>query len=128
ALKLSVDNDLAVSELMNLCPGRDERRDELAFVEQELTRQPHFGDGILAFHRHAAHTLEAEEVHEALRKMLDDRSDLWQTWSAMIQQLVAMERFPEAGALAEQAIERFSLEPRLWLDKAELCAARQDFD
>ena len=128
ALKLSVDNDLAISELMALCPGRDERRDELSFVEEELTRQPHFGDGILAFRGHAAHTLEAEEVHEALREMLDDRPDLWQTWSAMIQQLVAMERFPEAEALAEQAIERFPLLPRLWLDKADLCAARQDFD
>ena len=128
ALKLSVDNDLAISELMQLCPGREERRDELAFVEEQLTRQPHFGDGILAFHGHAAHTLEPEEVHEALRKLLDDRPDLWQSWSAMIQQLLHMERFPEAEALAEQALERFPLLPRLWLDRADVCAARQDFD
>jgi tetratricopeptide (TPR) repeat protein len=128
ALGLSVDNELAISELLSLCPDREQRREELEFVEQELARQPHFGDGILAFHGHAAHTLEPHEVHAALQQLLDRRQDLWQSWSAMIQQLVSMERFPEADALAEQALERFPMLPRLWLDKADVCLAKQDFE
>lgn len=128
ALTLSVDNDLAISELMSLCPDRDQRREELEFVEEELSRQAHFGDGILAFHGHSSHTLEPHQVHAALQKLLDRRPDLWQAWSAMIQQLVAMERFPEAESLVEHAIERFPMLPRLWLDKADIALAKQDFE
>jgi tetratricopeptide (TPR) repeat protein len=128
ALRLSIDNDLAISELMTLAPGRPERRDELAFIEEELARQPHLGEGVIAYFGHAMHTLEPHEVHKALQEMLDARPDLWQTWSTMIQQLLAMERFPEARALAEQAIDRFPMLPRLWLDRADVCAGTGDED
>lgn len=128
ALRLSVDNDLAIAELMQLAPGRPERREELDRVERELRRQPHLGDGLLAWHGHAAHTLEPEEVHRALQEMLDTRPDLWQTWSAMVLQLLNMERFPEARALVEQAIERFPLLPRLWLDRSYVASSAGDTD
>src|SRR5579864_2221944 len=128
AIRLNVDNELAISELLLLCPGRPERQDELRFVEEQLAKQPHYGDGILAFHGHAVHTLEPEQIHAALQEMLDQRPDLWQTWSAMIQQLLAMERFDEARTLAEQATERFPMLPRLWLDRADTCNARGDID
>ena len=128
ALRLSIDNDLAIMELMNLAPGRAERRDEIEFIEQELARQPHLGEGVVAFFGHAIHTLEPHEVHKALQEMLDARPDLWQTWSTMVQQLLSMERFPEARALAEHAIERFPMLPRLWLDRADVCAATNDED
>lgn len=128
AIRLSVDNDLAISELLNLSPGRPERQDELRFVEEELHKQPHVGDGILTFHGHAQHALEAYEIHRALQQLLDERSDLWQTWSAMIQQLIVMERLDEARTLAEQATDRFPMLPRLWLDRADVHAARGDYD
>src|SRR5262249_12709816 len=108
--------------------GRPERRDELDFIEQELAKQPHLGEGVIAYYGHAIHTLEAHEVHKALQELLDARPDLWQTWSTMIQQLLSMERFPEAGALAEHAIERFPMLPRLWLDRDDVCAATGDED
>jgi tetratricopeptide (TPR) repeat protein len=128
ALRLSIDNDLAISELMNLAAGRAERRDEIEFIEQELARQPHLGEGVIAFFGHAIHTLEPHEVHKALQEMLDARPDLWQTWSTMVQQLLSMERFPEARSLAEHAIDRFPMLPRLWLDRADVCAATGDED
>lgn len=128
AIRLSVDNDLAISELLNLCPDRQQRRDELQFVEEELHKQPHVGDGILTFHGHAQHALEPYEIHRALQQLLDERSDLWQTWSAMIQQLIVMERLDEARTLAEQATERFPMLPRLWLDRADVHAARGDHE
>ena len=128
ALRLTVDNDLAVSELMQLAPGRPERREELEFIEKELHRQPHLGDGVLAWHGHAVHTFEPEEVHRSLQEMLHAREDLWQCWSAMVLQLLNMERFPEARALVEQAIERFPMLPRLWLDRSYVLAATGDND
>jgi tetratricopeptide (TPR) repeat protein len=128
AIRLNVDNELAISELMSLCRDRPDRQDELHFVEEELAKQPHYGDGVLAFFNHAMHTLEPEQTHSALQDMLDHRPDLWQTWSAMVQQLLMMERFDEARTLAEQATERFPMLPRLWLDRADACAARNDND
>src|SRR5262249_14920445 len=128
ALRLSIDNDLAISELMTLAPGRPERRDELDFIEEELARQPHLGECLITYFGHAMHTLDPHDVHKALQEMLDARPDVWQTWSTMIQQLLAMERFPEARALAEQAIDRFPMLPRLWLDRADVCAGTHDED
>lgn len=128
ALRLSIDNELAISELLSLAPRRSERRDELEFIEEELARQPHLGEGVIAYFTHAVHTLEPHEVHASLQNLLDNRPDLWQTWSVMTHQLLAMERFPEARSLNEQAIDRFPMLPRLWLDKAEVCAATGDED
>src|SRR5262249_34582777 len=115
-------------ELMQLAPGRPERREELDRIEIELEKQPHLGDGLLAWHGHAVHTFEPEETHRALQEMLDSRPDLWQSWSAMVLQLLNMERFPEARALVEQAIERFPLLPRLWLDRSYVASATGDSD
>lgn len=128
ALRLSIDNELAISELLALAPGRAERRDELEFIEEELARQPHLGEGVIAYFGHAVHTLEPHEVHAALQTLLDNRPDLWQTWSVMTHQLLAMERYPEARSVNDQAIDRFPMLPRLWLDRAEVCAATGDDD
>ncbi|MCX7702007.1 MAG: tetratricopeptide repeat protein, partial [Gemmataceae bacterium] len=76
----------------------------------------------------AVHTLEPHEVHKSLQELLDSRPDLWQTWSVMTHQLLSMERIPEARSLNEQAIDRFPMLPRLWLDRAEVCSATGDED
>lgn len=128
AIRLSVDNDYAIGELIRCCDTPAERREALAFVREELVRQVIFGDGLLAFRRHAAGTLDPEELLASLREGLQARPDLWHAWSAMVQQLLAMDRLDEAADLASQATERFPLLPRLWFDRALVCRARLDWD
>src|SRR5207302_1181208 len=46
AIQLSVDTDYAIGALMASCDTNAERREALAFVEQELIRQVIFGDAL----------------------------------------------------------------------------------
>ncbi|MFN4260003.1 MAG: tetratricopeptide repeat protein [Gemmataceae bacterium] len=125
-IRLSADNDFAIAGLISICDDWNERKEALAFVEGELVRQVIFGDGLLAFRSHASHTLDTAELLTSLRQALTARPDLWHAWSAVICQLTDMERLDEAWELAQQATARFPLLPRLWLDLALVCRARQD--
>src|SRR5262249_10004999 len=53
AIRLSADSELAISELVACCDNLAERREALAFIEAELTRQTLFGDGLLAYREQA---------------------------------------------------------------------------
>lgn len=126
AIRLSADNEYAIGELIALATSRAERRAALEFIKEELAHQVTFGDGILAYRDHAKDTLEAEELLAMLREALQARPDLWQTWSAIIWQLVDMQQLDEALQLAEQATERFPLIPRLWYDLSLVHQAQLD--
>ncbi|MBC8870396.1 MAG: tetratricopeptide repeat protein [Planctomycetes bacterium] len=128
AVELSVDNDYAIAELIDLCETADERREVLGFVKDELVSQVIFGDGLLEFQTHARGTLEPAELLALLREALDARPDLWHAWSAIIGQLLDTDQLDEAWQVACQATERFPLLPRLWLDRANVCRARGDGD
>jgi tetratricopeptide (TPR) repeat protein len=126
-IELSVDNDYAIAELMELCDTPADRRAALAFVKQELVGQVLFGDGLLNYRSHARGTLEPEELLADLQEALAARPDLWHAWSAAAIQLLALNRVDEAWSLIQQACDRFPLLPRLWLDRALVCRARKDF-
>jgi tetratricopeptide (TPR) repeat protein len=128
AIRLSVDFDYAIGRLMDTSENRDERRAALALIEAELVRQTIFGDGLLAYQAHARYTLEPEELLASLRKALDERPDLWHAWSAVLRQLVEMDRAGDALALSAEAVERFPLLPQLWFDRALVCRACEDLD
>ena len=123
---MSVDNELAISEWIELCQTIDERRQVLAFVKDQLVRQVIFGDGLLAFRTHARHSLEAAEVLALLEDAWRARPDLWQAWSALIGQQLDMNRVDQAWELACQATDRFPLVAPLWLARAELSRVRGD--
>ena len=123
---MSVDNDLAISESMELCQTRDERRQVLAFVRDQLVQQVNFGDGLLAFREHARRSLEAAEVLVLLEDAWRARPDLWHAWSALIGQQLDMNRVDQAWQLACQATDRFPLVAPLWLARAELSRVRGD--
>lgn len=128
AVELSVDNDYAIAELIDLCETAAERREVLGFVKDQLVEQVIFGDGLLEFQARARDTLDPTELLALLREALDARPDLWHAWSAIIGQLLDMDQLDEAWELACQATERFPLLPRLWLDRATVCRARADGD
>jgi predicted Zn-dependent protease len=135
ALKRNIDQEPLIAELVQLSRGRREKREALAFVADELRRQPHAGDGLLAFVS-TAHTVyqangdpdDHTELLATLEGFLDDRPDLWQAWSAAVQQMAGLGRLEEAHALARDACERFPLLGKLWLDLAQVCHALGNAD
>ena len=124
ALRLAVDTEFAIASLMKVSASLEERKQALSFIEQELIRQTVFGDGVLAFRKIARGILQPQELLTFLRQALTARPDLWHAWSAVILQLVDLQRLDEAEKLAREATERFPLLPRLWLDRAFVHQAR----
>ena len=119
AIRLSVDLEVAQQDLLSTCDTYEERREALAFIETELERQVTFGQGLLYFRELALGTLEADELLAVLKKGLEARPDLWQSWSAVVRQLTFMERFGEAIEVTLRAVERFPHLPALWVDLAD---------
>ncbi|MBP6820691.1 MAG: tetratricopeptide repeat protein [Acidobacteria bacterium] len=126
AIKLTVDLDYAINELMNNSHTAAERRESLEFIRQELIQQVTYGDGLLAYRQVARMVLDSEEVLQLLQSALDARPDLWHSWSAMVYSLADAQRLDEALQLAKQMTERFPLIPRVWLDLAMVYQARLD--
>jgi tetratricopeptide (TPR) repeat protein len=128
AIRLSVDFDFAIRALLASCDNLAQRREALAFVEQELIRQVILGDGLLSYRDVAQYTLPPEELLTSLRAGLAARPDLWHAWSAVIRQLADMHQLDDALVLARQAVARFPLRPALWFDLAMVYAAGKDDD
>lgn len=126
AIRLSIDYELAISDLLESCQTRAERQAELQFIYEELSRQVIFGDGLLTYADLAATTLTDDELLAVLREALDHRPDLWHAWSACARQLARARRWDEAHELARAAVERFPFLPRVWLDLARVCRGRDD--
>jgi tetratricopeptide (TPR) repeat protein len=131
-LRANVDNDLLIAELVLLSRNRAEKRAALQFVAEELHRQPHAGDGLIAYRDQmlALATEDGEEQSELIEEMdttlervLDARPDLWQAWSLVIQQHGLTHRLEEARELAQEATERFPLLGQLWADLARVYGA-----
>jgi tetratricopeptide (TPR) repeat protein len=95
-------------------------------VAAELDWQVIFGDGLLAYHAHARGRMEPQELLAVVRKGLEHRPDLWHAWVAVVRQLSQTKQFDEARLLAQEATERFPLLPRVWLERADVCAAMDD--
>ena len=62
AIRLSVDYERAIQELLATCDSKAERADELKFVRSELLKQVILGDAVLGFYDCASSTLEADEL------------------------------------------------------------------
>lgn len=126
AIRLSVDNGFALSQLIALGDTVAQRREALRFIEEELVCQTILGDALLTYRTYARDTLPADEVLAQLQEALRARPDLWHAWSAVVRQLIDMDRPAEARDTARQATERFPLLPALWLDRALACRAAGD--
>ena len=100
SIRLSVDYQFAVNELVSSFQSVADRREALRFVRSELVRQVIFGNGLLAYRDRATGTLTSEELLEDLRDALAARPDLWHSWSAVINQLLFIDRPDEALKLA----------------------------
>lgn len=127
AIQLSVDNEVAIAELVALA-GEEDKEDALQFIADELKTQPVFSDGLLAFRDQAVNIMEPDDLLRILQGLLDDHGELWQCWSTTIQQLAICGRFEEAHELAKEAVIRFPLLARLWVDLAEVRRAQNEVE
>lgn len=118
AITLSVDNDYALGRFVGACDTPAQKREAIYFIQVELQRQTVYGDGLLGFRQYAKGILSPEEIYSAVYATLRERPDLWHAWSAAIQQLIGLDRAPEAEQIAIQATTRFPLNPALWQDLA----------
>ena len=126
-LERNIDQDALAADLMQASRGTDEKREALDFLAAELRRQPHTGEGLVAFVSQAHQLFTDADDHvellETLEDLLDRRPDLWQAWSVVVQQMAALNRLDEAHALARDATDRFPLLAKLWLDRGQVCHA-----
>jgi predicted Zn-dependent protease len=125
AIRRSIDNEVAITELLNLA-GDEDKEDVLQFIADEMKTQPNFGDGLLAFREQAVNMMEPDDLLRILQGQLDEHPELWQCWSTTIQQLIISARLEEASELAKEAVVRFPLLARLWVDLAEVRQAQED--
>lgn len=129
-LRRNIDQEPLIAELVQVSRGRHEKHETLQFIADELDRQPHAGEGLVAFVAQSHQVFQADgepedhqELLETLERFLDERPDLWQAWSVVIQQLAGLNRLEEAHALVKEATGRFPLLAKLWLDLAQVCHA-----
>src|SRR5262249_14696735 len=127
SLRANVDQEPMINEFVQLSRGRTEKRAALNFLADELRRQPHTGEGLVAFVEQARQVYTDPDDHgellAILEEILDLRPALWQAWSVVIQQMAGLMRLEEANALARDATSRFPLLAKLWLDRAQVCQA-----
>lgn len=128
AIRLSVDEDFAMAQLLSLAETAAQRLEELELIRSELIRQVTFGRGLLAYRDHACNVLDPEDVLSLLRDALAARPDLRQAWSALLRQLTDMQRLDEAMSIADEATKRFPLQAELLVDCAMLYRRRLDRD
>ena len=126
-LRANIDQEPLVTQLVQISRGAKEKAEALDFIVEELHRQPHTGEGLIAFvaqaHQFYTEPDDHQELLDTLQGILDERPDLWHAWSAVVQQLAALQRYDEAYSLAREAAARFPLLSKLWLDLGQVCNA-----
>ena len=127
AIRVSVDNEVAITELVDLA-GDDDKEDALQFIADELKTQGTFGDGLLAFRDQAVNIIEPDDLLRILQELLDDHSEIWQCWSTVTQQLLICGRMEEAHELAKEAVGHFPLLARLWVDLGEVRRSQNELE
>lgn len=127
AITRSADAADAIRGLLDTAGETKERALEvLAFVESQLREQPVIGDGVLAFSTAARGIMTPSELFLPLERLHAQRTDLWQSWSALSTHNCESGRLDEALRLATQATERFGHVPRVWLDLSRAHRARHE--
>ena len=117
----------AIHGLLDVCGDTvDERKAALQFVQEQLEAQPVVGDGVLAFRAVARGVFTPDELLGALRRLHEQRPDLWQAGSAIVRHMTEMggAQLDGALAIARGATERFATVAEVWLDLSHVHRAR----
>ncbi len=123
-----INDEIAVGRLLALCQNADQIREELQWLNTQMQAATITGDLLLVYRDQATAVLPPENVLQTLRDALAARSDLWQAHQAVIRQLTQMQRIDEAVAVAEEATNRFPLEPGVWFERYQVAVAQADHE
>ena len=123
ALQISVDYPAAMQELIRLCDSQEERQHLAKVILGEMKRQVIYGDTLHTFRHFADQAFDAEQALAIVEEAQAARPDLWQSSSAVVAQLVAMQRLDEAVAEAKSNANKFPLLPVVWIDLANVYLA-----
>ena len=120
AIRLRVDYTFAAQSLCRIAADRDERLEAIRFIEAEMRRQVSTGEIVPTYQTLAWDSLQPPVLLRQLQEFCEERPDLWQTWSARVEQALRMRLDGEAVLAAERLTESFPLMPRAWLELARV--------
>jgi cellulose synthase operon protein C len=122
----SIDLGWVMRQLLDCSETILEERRTVEFLRHELIERVIFGDGLLDFVVVARGVLGDSELLTVLREAIEKRPELWQSWSAVIEQLLIMDRLAEAAQTAERAVQRHPSVAWLWRNFARIHRLRSD--
>ncbi|QET04849.1 tetratricopeptide repeat protein [Cupriavidus pauculus] len=128
ALRRSVDDIGALVDFVRTQPGLEGRREALRFAGDQLREQATQGMTVLTYQELGTRVFTDEALTGELETFREWRPDLWTTWVALALQHADKQRFDDAAAILDAAIERFPLTPRVHYEKARVDANRRRFD
>lgn len=120
ALRLDVDYTWAARHLMDLSIDRTSAKEALNFLEVEMRRQVSNGNIVPVYQELAWRLVEPPVLLGKLQGFCKERPDLWQTWSARVEQALRMRMDAEAQVAAETLTANFPLLSRSWMDLAKV--------
>ena len=126
ALHIYVDNAHALNSWLENCTSLEQRKEALAHVRSELLRQNTTGDALIGYQLLASSTETREGTYQFLQEVLKQRPDLWQAWAVLAMQCMDINDTAQALQLLSEAVQKFPLCPRLYLETARAQALQGD--
>lgn len=120
ALTLDV-NCGAMTQMMEAAANVEERRQAIAFMRGELTRQTAGGEAVAQFRTVALGLLSPNEMTEVLREGHRTRPDIFETWFTLGEHLLAQQD-PAALELMREMTTLFPWTPGSWTLYSQACA------
>ena len=120
AILIDVENPYVLGNWLDNCSSQEERQQALALARTELLRQSNIGGGLLSYQSAASNHEERQTTFDFLQEVLKQRPDLWQAWVALAVQSIEMGEHGKAQQLLSQALEKFPLNPKLYLEMARV--------
>jgi tetratricopeptide (TPR) repeat protein len=119
AIRKSVDHVGAVHELIWMCENLQDRRDAVAFVAEELIRQPTQGAGELAL-TSAQGGMPPLEFLAIECRIRDAHPNLWGLWQSVTRQTGFCELTDERLVRAQEEVRQFPGVSDLWVELGEV--------
>lgn len=120
AISLNVDYTGASEKLLQWARGPKESEEAIAFLLGEMRRQVSHGECVPTYQALAWSVLPPPKLLAELTEFCQERPDLWQTWSARIDQALRMDLTVEAKQCAHELEQRFPVLPRTWIEIAKV--------
>ncbi len=126
SLSLDVDNTSALTALLRLSRGPEQRSETIRFIQSELRRQITCGDAVLTFAEQARPYMDDTDLEAFLAEARASRPDLWQPTVQLAEHWRDTGRVEEALALLSELTDKFPLMPRVWMEAALCHEAKGD--